>query len=92
MSDQKDIIGIVKELQGKKCFQDQNWDDCCAVCGDLQRNFPAIAESLLIAVEALEKGEKLIESQDRMDALTAYRALASVVDQALSRIRSLPST
>ena len=91
MSSTKDIIGIVKELQEAQKTHDAREMPCCGSswCGyqcnnrermDANNHFPAIAEALLIAVEALEKNANMNLSP------AEYRNSAQV---ALSRIRQL---
>lgn len=80
----KDIISLVRELQRHPITALERKQRTAR----LKRNAEAIAQALLECVEALKKGEKLIESEERIDALTAYRSLASIIETALSRLRS----
>lgn len=76
-----DIIGIVKELQTSIHDGKGNWYFTENDRKEVARHFPAIAQALLIAYEAIEQYEK----GSINDLLVASR-------EALSRIRSLPST
>jgi hypothetical protein len=89
----KDIIGVVKELQEERSklvpqpdvlTDDDRRADIVFMCR-LANCFPAIAEALLLAVEALEKVQgvcrKGINVRIKSDRLAT---------EALSRIHSLP--
>lgn len=96
----KDIIGIVKELQAtyealyplrelseeEKRINSQWHSDVCI-------NFYAIAQALLIAVEALEKARRCVEPYAEPGIPTVENALLREVfldsNEALARIRSL---
>jgi hypothetical protein len=90
MASQPDIIGIVKELQ-IECQEELNNGGYSnyEVYRKLFRNFPAIAQALLIAVNELHK----IECSDLMDddGFRKQTPSAKIAANALSRIRSLPS-
>lgn len=78
MSDQNDIIGIVKELKAAATSDEvRSYVGNLNLAVEISRNFPAVADALLIAVEALEE----IDGKFMCPAST----------KALSRIRSLPS-
>ena len=111
MQTDKDIIGIVKELQallGQMEPANTSWHfgrmskEWVDAFTKLQQSFPAIAQALLIAVEALESAERvafdkginpayhdrtLAKLKQEWPAL--YKWLLIVCPQALSRIRSL---
>ncbi len=57
MTNQTDIIGIVKDLQAMKVTFPEDWNQK-VVDRDIVLNFPAIASALLIAVETLERIEE----------------------------------
>jgi hypothetical protein len=76
MTTPNNIIGIVKELQERDC---SNTLDVAIMDHDILAAFPAIAQALLLAVEALE------ECSRRDDHLQIVKPIA---DEALSRIRS----
>ena len=95
----KDIIELVKELQSEHqndlylhCTPSFASDmpriniagPYCVHMEHLHNSFPAIAQALLIAVEALENLEAMKNS---ITCTTQWRH--EVVSQALSRIRSL---
>ncbi len=84
----QDIIGIVKELEGKKCSQNQQWHDCCEVCGRTQELFPAIAQALLIAMDTIKT---ISEGESDNDGFRFTKA-QGIAEEALSQIKSLPFT
>ena len=83
MTSPQDIIGIVKDLQGRG--RGLLAKDLAIFDLDLRQAFPAIAQALLFAVEALEKGIVRLESNYPDGSQTAIDELA----EALSRIRAL---
>lgn len=82
MSSSKDIIGIVKELKGRKCECYLCPRPPCIRCGLLTEHGDAIAQALLIAVEALEEIDNTIDGRPQGWWKT-------ITSKALSRIRSL---
>lgn len=96
MTNPQDIIGIVKDLQESlksaqgeahmsKALGPKNsaWQFAIAM------HFPAVAQALLIAVEALEEME--FSRTFGVSADGTMRHCDDVAHAALSRIRSLPS-
>lgn len=85
MTNDKDIIGIVKELcrEDSEMTAEEYYNSICV-------NFPAITQALLIAVEALENIERkeAIECQFTKEGTALPPTPAT---DALKRIRSLPS-
>lgn len=84
----KNIIGIVKELQELQKATDGNTmfttesEQFYFAC---RKHVPAIAQALLIAVEALETFQRFPMDQD--DGVRAK----DIADKTMARIRSLPT-
>ena len=81
MNDPKDIIGIVREL----CREDSDMT-AEEYYNSIYIHFPAIANALIIAIDALELAEGRIEPKEKW---VLPNPMETPVSEALTRIRSL---
>ena len=89
MPSEQNIIGVCKELQ--KRFEETEKGKYSNVGLDIVSHFPAIAEALLIAVEALE-GIALMDDPGWFKSeIGVPRHAAEHARNMLSRIHSLPT-
>lgn len=93
MANHQDIIGIVKDLQQRHRTQIKEHGcmspRCPSAMCRLIRHYPAIAQALLIAVEALEKEQTHAEDCATGNDDTTCTCHVWRLEDALSRIRSL---
>lgn len=92
MSNDRDIIGIVREFSDKLFHIERQMTfretDKNALAREILEKFPAIARALLIAVERLEQDRDVFMVQ-AASGLKASGASQRLVEEVLSQIRSL---
>lgn len=89
MSESLDIIGLVKDLQAENA-EKGGWDTLA-----LAKHFPSIAEALVVSVNRLERmhNYRICPECGAEKQLSEGRHnLNCLLDEDLSRIRSLPSS
>lgn len=91
MSTKKDIIERVKEL--RELWKGCDPVGCSIACTKTRQQFPAIADAILIAVEALEITQKRLQEKTKESPDSDIPAWIGIEllhqKNALSRIRSL---